>query len=373
MEHEIETRGPLLGPNGELREPGWARRPLLDYDRRAVKSPRWRLKEWDYYCAIAGEYGVAFTVADNGYMGMLSATVLDFRVGVEVTETVMTPFPMGRTGLPPSSGQGVTVAKSGNVSLRFEAKDGVRRLEVNWPGFGVSSGGKAARLFGMPGCPARPEGSATVDGAVGLKADLVLTERAEGESMVIATPFRRPRRGFYYNQKINCQATAGRVRVGTHDIVFEPGRAFAVLDWGRGVWPWRNNWLWGSASGFARVEGSAAVSAFGFNIGYGFGDTSAASENMVFLDGKAHKLGALTIDFDEGDFLEPWRVRSEDGRLELSMRTVLDRAASTDFVLLASIQHQVFGYWSGTVLLEDGRRIVVKDLLGFCEKVRNRW
>ncbi len=29
---------------------------------------------------------------------------------------------------------------------------------------------------------------------------------------------------------------------------------------------------------------------FGLNLGYGFGDTSAASENMVFIDGAAHKL-----------------------------------------------------------------------------------
>ena len=28
----------------------------------------------------------------------------------------------------------------------------------------------------------------------------------------------------------------------------------------------------------------------GFNIGYGFGDTSNATENMVFYNGKAHKL-----------------------------------------------------------------------------------
>lgn len=29
---------------------------------------------------------------------------------------------------------------------------------------------------------------------------------------------------------------------------------------------------------------------FGFNIGYGFGNTSAASENMLFYNGKSHKL-----------------------------------------------------------------------------------
>jgi hypothetical protein len=48
-------------------------------------------------------------------------------------------------------------------------------------------------------------------------------------------------------------------------------------------------------------------SPFGFNIGYGFGDTSAASENMIFFEGRGHKIGRLSIALDEKDALKPWR------------------------------------------------------------------
>ncbi|MEI3102134.1 MAG: DUF2804 family protein [Oscillospiraceae bacterium] len=60
-----------------------------------------------------------------------------------------------------------------------------------------------------------------------------------------------------------------------------------MLDWGRGVWTYHNTWYWGSAS--YHVNGVP----FGWNIGYGFGDTSAASENMLFYKGKAHKLSQV--------------------------------------------------------------------------------
>ncbi len=68
----------------------------------------------------------------------------------------------------------------------------------------------------------------------------------------------------------------GSVRFDGQEYVFDPATSFAVLDWGRGVWTYKNTWYWGSASGL--VDGVP----FGFNIGYGFGDTSAASENMLF-------------------------------------------------------------------------------------------
>jgi hypothetical protein len=373
MEHQITRPGPLHDPAGRLREPGWATSLLLSYDRKAIKAPAWRIKEWDYYCVMADDAAVAFTVADNGYMGLLSVTVLDFAARREVTGSVMTALPMGGTGLPSTSGSGVTEAASGDLSLRFEAEGGKRRLRVSWPSFGAASPALAQELFGLPD---GRDGTATAKGVqagVGFEADIALSELPPRESMVIATPFARAPHAFYYNQKINCQRASGKVMVGKRAITLDPARHFGVLDWGRGVWTWRNTWLWGSASGLAQVEGTAEPLPFGFNIGYGFGDTRAASENMVFVDGKAHKIGRLTIDLDERDFLKPWRVRSEDGRLELRLDPILDRHSASDFLVLASIQHQVFGTWSGSVRLEDGRTVTVQGLMGFCEKVRNRW
>ena len=369
MEHEITQKGPLLDAKGVLREKGFAKSLILDYDRSAIKARASRIKEWDYYCVLSGDTVLALTIDDNSYMGLLSASVLDLAARDEVTESVMTAFPWGKTNLPPSSVSGVTEASYKGCSMRFEAKDGVRTIRASWPDFGAASKGKAERLFGKPGKAA--QGSAS--GAVGLEVELTLTEKAPRESMVIVTPFARAKRAFYYNQKINCQNAEGRARVGARELVFKPGASFGVLDWGRGVWTWSNTWIWGSSSGLARVEGERAERSFGFNIGYGFGDTSASSENMVFLDGVAHKIGKLTVDLDDRDFYKPWHAKSEDGRFDLILTPTLDRAAATDALVLASIQHQVFGTWSGSVTLEDGRKIKVENLLGFCEKVKNRW
>jgi hypothetical protein len=353
-------------------EPGWSDSLVLDYDRAAIRSPSWRIKEWDYYCVLARDFALALTVADNGYMGLLSASFLDLAARSEESASAMTAFPMGSWRLPSGSGLGVTEADSRGARLRFEAEEGRRRLSFSWTSF--ASDGR------------------------GLEGEITLREQPGRASMVIATPFVRPRRGFYYNQKINCQAAEGFFRLGDREIALPEGSAYAVLDWGRGVWPWSNSWLWGSASGCAardakgsalrsdngeaardakggalRSDNGEAARPFGFNIGYGFGDTSAASENMVFYDGRAHKIGRLSIDMDKSDFLKPWRAVSEDGRLDLVLEPILDRASATDLGLLASIQHQVFGRWRGRAILDDGSSVEFEELPGFCEKVVNRW
>lgn len=40
---------------------------------------------------------------------------------------------------------------------------------------------------------------------------------------------------------------------------------------------------------------------------------------------------------------------------------------------LRSEQHQIFGRFNGTVVLDDGTPLRVRDLMGFAEKVENRW
>ena len=167
----------------------------------------------------------------------------------------------------------------------------------------------------------------------------------------------------------------GTVTYGYHNrtYTFDPADSFAVLDWGRGVWTYKNTWYWGSASGLVNGE------PFGFNIGYGFGNTSAASENMLFYKGRAHKLSQVTfhIPGDGGratpDYMRPWTFTSDDGRFEMDYTPVLDRASCSDVGLIKSDQHQVFGVFNGRAVLDDGTVLNVKDLPGFAEKVINKW
>ena len=133
------------------------------------------------------------------------------------------------------------------------------------------------------------------------------------------------------------------------------------------MWTYDNTWYWGS--GNAVVNGKP----FGFNIGYGFGNTSAATENILFYDGKGHKLDEVTFHIPPDDYLKPWTFSSSDGRFEMTFQPIIDRCALTDVKIIISDQHQVFGKLSGTAILDDGTKLELKDVVCFAEKVRNKY
>lgn len=343
MQHEITKAIPLLDGQGNLTEAGYAKKLLPIYDRTKVKGGFARLKEWDYYYIGNDRYGVAMTIADNSYMALDSISFLSFEGEPwEVTKSPMRLFPMGKTNLPATSASGTTTITGKDYRLTFVVSEGKRTLTGHMDNF----------KDGQP-----------------IEIDLTLLREPE-ESMVICTPFEK-KAHFYYNQKINCMRAEGTVKLGEQVYEFRPESSFGVLDWGRGVWTYKNTWYWGSASGLC--DGVD----FGFNIGYGFGDTSAATENMLFYAGKAHKLSQVTfhIPMKDGteDYLQPWKFTSDDGRFEMDFAPVLDRASNTDFKILGSDQHQVFGRFSGTAVLDDGTRLEIRDLMGFAEKVMNKW
>ena len=188
--------------------------------------------------------------------------------------------------------------------------------------------------------------------------------------MVIATPIGKAGH-FYYNQKINCMRASGWIELGGARVELDPKTWFAVLDWGRGVWTYHNTWYWGSASG--ELDGVP----FGWNIGYGFGDTRAASENVLFYGGKIHKLSQVRFEIPmqdgEENYLAPWRFSSDDGRFEMAFTPILNRAAYTSVGVIKSDQNQVFGRFTGTAALDDGTVLRVHDFFGFAEKVENKW
>lgn len=339
MNHLVSKKQPLLNEFGQLNEPGYAVQPVFDYSRKMIKASPWRIKEWDYYACINDDFAFAFTVADLGYLGMLTATYLDFKSGKETKKTFMTPFPFGKFKLPSQVELGDVDIAGKQYRFQFQLKEDKRIIKVKIQNFYLGRN---------------------------LKAELELQDLHD-DRMVIATPWKENKLAFYYNQKINCMPTSGYVMIGDQTYRYDSEKHYSVLDWGRGVWTYKNTWFWGSLSG--KINGKR----FGFNIGYGFGDTSQATENMLFYDGKAFKLDQVTFELDDTDMMKPWRFTSNDNRLELTMEPMLNRVDHTNLVIIKNFGHQVFGRFNGFAVLDDGTKLEIKDMIGFAEKITNHY
>lgn len=336
------TEGKLL-KNGELAQAGYSTYTAREYSRKDIKSSKWKIKEWDYYIVTDGKKAVALTVADNGYMSLVSASFLNFEKPEYKTSSEIKFFSFGKIGMPSQPENGDVLYRSKRIDISFVKKETSRTLKCKFSDFWDKTD---------------------------FECEFLLTGFPK-DQMTIATPFNK-KKSFYYNVKINCMKAFGYCIVKGKKYDFDSENSLGTLDWGRGVWTYKNTWYWSSLQ--TRLDDGRT---FGFNLGYGFGDTSAASENMLFLDGAAHKLDKVVFNIPKkkgkDDFMSPWTFYDNEGRLQLYFYPIIDRKDITDIGVIASYQHQVFGRFNGTVVLNDGTELKIIDKTGFAEKVYNKW
>lgn len=344
MQYKITQPSRLLNRKGELVQKGYATSLLLEYRRQDVKAKKIRLKEWDYYLIHNEDFGIALTIGKSASFGLFNATFIDFKNNKYKSKTIVSLIPKGKLDMPESSEFGDIIYKNNTVSIAFTHENCFRNIYFKIKNF---------------------------EKGTDFEVSLVLFDEPE-DSMVISTPFREDKKAFYYNQKVIGMKALGTVQYLNSTYSFDSDTSFALLDWGRGVWPYRTTWYWSAGQGY--IDGKI----FGFNLGYGFGDTSAATENMLFYDGKSYKLKQVQFiipknEKNEYDYTSPWIITSSDRRFEMVFLPVLDRNEIRSAGILSTEQHQIFGKFTGTAVIDRHTVIKVKDLLGFAERVENKW
>lgn len=332
MEKRFTQPAPVLDGEGRP-NPGWASRGLLRYDRSAIRAPAYRIKEWDWYQVSDSRKALQFTLGHASYAGQAGVMLFDFAAGENIyTNDKIIPLPFGSLHLSANAdADGVTVYDKRDMFLRFENRGDTRMLAARCKDF---------------------------------EAEITLV-RQNPHALVLNVPFDTKPGHFYYNHKISCMTALGRAVVHGQEYLFADD-AWGLLDWGRGVWPFHNEWYWSSATGWL------AGQVFGFNLGCGFGNTTAATENCLFYKDEIHKLGRVAITHGES-WMEPWRLQDEEGRLDLTLRPVYDRETKIKLLWVDNNTHQMFGQFTGHAVLDDGTRLDVADITGFAEHAVNNW
>lgn len=83
MERELLTKGPVLDKKGRP-VPGFSRKSILTYDRRAIRAFPWRIKEWDFYQISNSHLCLQLTIGHAAYAGQVSLMLFDFQKGKNI-------------------------------------------------------------------------------------------------------------------------------------------------------------------------------------------------------------------------------------------------------------------------------------------------
>jgi hypothetical protein len=334
VEREVTAAVDLCDAGGRLAPAavGFARQPLV----RANLSGHWpRKKKWNFWNWIGPECVFSVTLADIDYASFCAFTLLDFASG----ET----WSGGSYGLPG----------------RFALPDRVEAT-VTFRGGGVDyenrndGGDLAVRLRGRTG------------GGVEVAAELAVRRPPGHESLTVVVPWSPTR--FQLNSKHAALPCEGEVRAGGRRYTFAPATAFAVQDFGRGVWPYRSFWNWGVATGWQDDV------LLGVNFGAKWTTGTGSNENGILWNGRLHKLMEdLHWEYDPVDWRKPWRVRAlHSGAVDLVLEPQAAHRPRMNLGALATGGVCAFGRWRGRVRAE-GRELAVDGLLGWAEEFAHRW
>ncbi|TGK80461.1 DUF2804 domain-containing protein [Leptospira montravelensis] len=353
---EIKSPVSLLLVDGKLNVSGWSRYPNFQINESFIKVDPKRYKRWEHYTFYNEKFGGAVTVTDIGNLAMGSIELLDFSTG----KVIFSKTELVRPG---------EILFPTNTTDPIEFKKGDQFIRI------TKLKGKRVIAYSIIGD----------SNAEFIKGNLELEEKAQ-EALAVITPFSEST--FFYEYKMPSLLCKGSIQ--HNDIKYEfNDKSYAVLDWGRGTWPEQNKWLWAAGAGL--VDGEL----LSLNLGYGFGIPNNATENGIVYKGKVHKLDKVTWKYDVTDYKKPWKFISNEGRMELDFTPVYLLHSDIDLMGMIGFLKQLyqnftfseilellkteaylnkaFGYYNGYVVLDNGTKLVVKDLAGFAEQMYQQW
>lgn len=172
--------------------------------------------------------------------------------------------------------------------------------------------------------------------------------------------------GWTYTQKATALNARGHIRWNGLDLAVDDS-FLGSYDWSCGYLRRQTAWNWASLSGVLS-DGTRV----GANLANGVNETGL-TENGFWVDGRLHPIGPVQFQFSRRDRRQPWHIRSDCGRLNLTFTSAGERCEKLDLYLLASNFTQLTGCFSGTFTLDDGRLMELELIPGFCEDHYAKW
>lgn len=314
---------------------GWSRQPIYN----CSLSGHWpRKKKWNYWNITSQKYLFCAAVMDFDYAAFAFTYLYNFDTNIIVEKKLVAPF-----------GKGCEVAdnvtenvhiKSKEMSISFKEDKGFTKIYVECLSFKDE----------LP-----------------LKAEFIIEHPSNLETLNVVIPWNKKR--FQFTSKQNCLPAIGTAAIGSEVFYFKAGEAFASLDFGRGIWPRKIFWNWATASGIYRGK------SIGLNMGGGWTDGTGMTENAVLFDGRINKVSDnIGFNYNHDDIMKPWRIKTKSSsRVDLEFSPRYDRSADTNIILVKSNMHQVFGHFTGQVVLDSGETAVIENIPGCVEEHYAIW
>jgi len=300
---------------------------------------RLRLKQWVHIAVIHHEWYLSLALVDLGFLGTSWLHLFNRRTGQAFEHSRK--LPPGRFHIPANvwDHSGQIEARGYRVRAHNHLDRQVHRFEID-----IKEKGR------LP----------AVTGAVSLQEDPARTQ-----PLVVVLPL-GPNRPMF-SQKSACPVS-GVLEVGSEKVDFASDRHVGLLDYHKAFYPRSTFWRWAT---FATID--AAGSLLGVNLTHNvIKDDTRFNENCIWHGNRLTLLGAARFDIPR-DRMQPWRIRTEDGKVDLELVPQGRRREKVNLGLVKSAYDQPYGLYSGTLTDSEGVRHQVDRVFGLAEDHTSLW
>ena len=339
MQHaEREITGPVaLCDDKGLLNPeaiGFARHPYIQSN---LKNHFMRKKKWNYWCVYGEDLLFSVTISHLDYAAVCFVYILNYETQRFYEKQIT--IPIGRAVKMPENVLDSVKFVNDNLTVQILHIQGETHLSVTIPDF---------------------------DNEV-LHADFHIVHPVDDESLNVVIP--RNREIFQFTAKHHSLPTSGFVKIGERRYDFNPDYSFAVLDYGRGVWPRKSEWNWAMAS--QRLGGRR----IGLNFGGKWTDGTGMTENAVFVNGLMTKIHEdVVFTYDSKNHMVPWKIQTKfSDSVNITFTPFFERVSTMNVRLVRTEVHQVIGYFDGKIRLHDGSILQIRKMLGSSEEHNAKW
>jgi len=300
---------------------------------------RFRLKEWEHWAVVHPDWYLSVAVVDVGFLVTSWLHLFDRRSRRAFEHVRKLPPWMFRAPANLWDHSGEIKTRGYRVFVHNNLEHQVHRLQIE-----VSKQGALPAVAGTL---------------------LFQEDPARTQPLVAMLPlgFNRP----MFTHKSACPAS-GALEIGGEKLEFTPGRDVGLLDYHKAYYPRSTFWRWAT---FATIDTNGNL--LGVNLTHNvIKDDERFNENCVWHGNSITPVGAARFDIPR-DPMQPWRIRTTDGAVELELTPQGLRREHVNLGLARTVYNQPYGLYSGTLVDSAGKRYVVERAFGLAEDHVATW
>ena len=300
--------------------------------------PGWRkrfhYKQFQYFGVISDQVLIGCALADTAWLGLAFVYVFDVRTQKLQEFTWRSPLSRAmQLSESPCEGESHFQQRGIDIRLGYRRERGalVKTLQID--------------------CKA-------------LSVNAQMTESSPFTPMSLCT--RAGINGWVYANKVAGLSVSGKLQLGSETIDLGAIGACGHHDFSAGFMRRETFWNWACLSGHQQNE------LIGINLSCGVNETSY-TENCLWLNGTLIKVDTVRFDYNRDDLMQPWRVTSQDGQVELNFVPQGNHREKLNIGLFASNFNQLFGQFHGVLRTAGRDPIEISQLNGFVEEQYAKW